>query len=71
MTNPIYDDSVVAEIHAIRKALLDDCHGDLVEYRRRTLERQAASGRRIIKSPLRKPTEQLDAREREDALRKR
>ena len=58
MTNqPIYDDPVVAEIHAIRKALLDECDGDIVKYRRRTRERQAASGRRIITSPLSKCTE--------------
>ena len=69
MSRPVYDDPVVAEIHAIRKALLDDCGGDLAEYRRRTRERQAASGRQIIRSPLRKRTEQSDARERENVLR--
>ena len=58
MTKPIYDDPVVAEIHAIRKALLDDCVGDMDEYRRRARERQAASGRPIITTPLKKSTEQ-------------
>jgi len=69
MNRSVYDDPVVAEIHAIRKALLDDCGGDLAEYRRRTRERQAASGRRVITSPLKKRTEQPDAREQEDVLR--
>ena len=58
MIRPIYDDPVVAEIHAIRKALLDDCGGDMDEYRRRVRERQANTGRRIITTPLKKSTEQ-------------
>ena len=33
MTEPIYEDPVVAEIHAIREALLDECQGDMEEYR--------------------------------------
>ena len=57
MTKPIYDDPVVAEIHAIRQALLDDCGGDMDEYRRRVRQHQEASGRRIITSPLKKRTE--------------
>jgi hypothetical protein len=58
MIRPIYDDPVVAEIHAIRKALLDDCGGDMDEYRKRVRERQANTGRRIITTPLKKSTEQ-------------
>lgn len=57
MPKPIYDDPVVAEIHAIRQALLDECGGDIDEYRRRARSRQAASGHRIITSPLKKRTE--------------
>ena len=63
MIKPIYDDPVVAEIHAIRQSLLDDCDGDMDEYRRRARERQAASGRRILTTPLKKRTEQTDAAE--------
>jgi len=70
MNRPIYDDPVVAEVHAIRKALLDQCGGDLDAYRRRTRERQAASGRRIVTSPLRGRTESHE-REGEDVLRNR
>ncbi len=58
MANPIYDDPVVAEIHAIRQSLLDDCGGDMDDYRKQVRERQAASGRRIITTPLKEHTEQ-------------
>jgi hypothetical protein len=51
------EDPVVAEIHAIRQALLDECGGDIKEYRRRARARQNASGRRIIAVPFRKRTE--------------
>jgi hypothetical protein len=63
MDMPIYDDPVVAEIHAIRKALLEQCGGDMDEYRRRVHANQMASGRRIITSPLKSRTEPSDARE--------
>ena len=52
MNSPIYDDPVVAEVHAVREALLDQCGGDLAEYRRRTRERQAASSRNVVTAPL-------------------
>lgn len=63
MTKPIYDDPVVAEIHAIRQALLDGCGGDIDEYRRQAQQRQAASGRSIITTPLKKHTEESVAPE--------
>ena len=59
----IPDDPVVAEIHAIRQALLDDCGGDLNEYLRKARDRQQASGRRIIHEPLRNRTEPSVERE--------
>jgi hypothetical protein len=62
--NEIPEDPIVAEIHAIRQALLDDCGGDITEYRRRALARQAASDRRIITKPFRNRTEQTVAVER-------
>lgn len=69
MTKPIYDDPVVAEIHAIRQALIDECGGDIDKYRKRTRSRQAASGRQIVTSPLKKRIEQSGARERENVSR--
>lgn len=64
MTKPLYSDPVVAEIHAIRQQLLDDCGGDVAEFRRRIRDRQAASGHEVVSGPLEKSTEQSDATER-------
>lgn len=58
MSKPIFDDPVVAEIHAIRAAMLDECGGDVKELMRRVAQRQRQSGRRIISEPLRKRREQ-------------
>lgn len=64
MTKTVYDDPVVADIHAIRQALLDKCGGDIDEYRKRTRSHQAASARQIVTSPLKNRAEQSDVRER-------
>ena len=63
MREPIYDDPIVAEIHAIRAAMLDECDGDIKELMRRVVERQKQSGHQIITRPLRNRTEQSDAAE--------
>ena len=63
MSEPIFDDPVVAEIHAIRAAMLDECGGDVKELMRRVSERQKHSGHRIITEPLHNRTEQKDAAE--------
>jgi len=60
MTKPLYHDPVVAEIHETRKQLLDDCNGDVTEFRRQLRERQAKSGRKIVHGPVPKRTEQSD-----------
>jgi hypothetical protein len=49
---PIYPDPVVAEIHEVRRRLLEESGGDVAEFRRRLRERENASGRKIIKGPL-------------------
>jgi len=54
--NRIPDDPVVAEIHAIRQALLDECGGDIDEYGRRARARQNPWGRKIITKPFRDRT---------------
>lgn len=54
MNKRIYDDPVVAEVHAIREALLERCGGDILTYRKQAGARQAASGRVVITSPLEK-----------------
>ncbi len=63
MREPIYDDPIVAEIHAIRAAMLDECDGDIKELMRRVAERQKHSGHEIITQPLRNRTKQADATE--------
>ena len=49
----MYEDPVVAEIHAIRAKMLADCDGDHDKLMRQVGERQRASGRKIIKAPFR------------------
>ena len=58
MTEPLYADPVVAEIHAIRERLLNECDGDVAEFRKRLRERQGRSEREIVHGPVRKRTEQ-------------
>lgn len=61
--NKLPEDPIVAEIHAIRQALLAECGGDIMGYRRRARARQSTSGRRIIAVPFRQRTEQNVATE--------
>ena len=63
MTKPLYEDPIVAEIQAIRQSLLDDCGGDIDEYRKGARQRQSVSGRCIITKPFRDRTEQKEERE--------
>ncbi len=58
MTKQLFEDPVVAEIHAIRELLLEQCGGDINEYRKRVLQHQKASGRPVITQPFRYCTEQ-------------
>ena len=55
MTEPLYDDPVVAEIHAIREKMLADCGGDLRLLMERVRQRQRASGRRVRPLPAASP----------------
>ena len=65
MTRTLYEDPVVAEIHAIRQSLLDECGGNINAYRKRVREQQESSERRIITEPFRKRTEQNAAPDRD------
>ena len=51
MTKPLYDDPVVAEIHAIRAKMLADCGGDHRKLMEQVRAREKASGRRVITAP--------------------
>jgi len=58
MTKLFHEDPVIAEIHAIRQSLLEQCDGDINEYRKRVRQHQKLSGRSIITEPFRDRTEQ-------------
>lgn len=51
MSEPLYNDPVVAEIHAIRTKMLAECGGDHRRLMEQVRQRQEASGRTIIKAP--------------------
>jgi hypothetical protein len=51
MSKPIYEDPVVAEIHAIRAQMLAECGGDYAKFLEEVRERQRASGRKVIAPP--------------------
>ncbi len=63
MNRPLYADPVVEEIHKIRARLLEDCGGDIAEFRRRLRERQAKSGRTVVHGAVGNRTEQTDSAE--------
>lgn len=51
MTKPLYDDPVVAEIHAIRAEMLANCGGDHRKLMEQVRQREKASGRQVIATP--------------------
>jgi hypothetical protein len=51
MSEPIYEDPVVAEIHAIRAQMLAECGGDHHKLMEKVREHERASGRRVIPAP--------------------
>lgn len=53
----LYADPVVAEIHEVRRRLLEASGGDVAKFRQRLRERQIASGRRIVSGSVKKHTE--------------
>jgi hypothetical protein len=61
LVESLYADPVVAEIHEVRRRLLEASGGDVAEFRRRLRERQKASGREIVSGPVKKRTEPRDA----------
>jgi hypothetical protein len=61
LVDSLYADPVVAEIHEVRRRLLEASGGDVAEFRRRLRERQKASGREIVSGPVNKRTEPRDA----------
>lgn len=51
MFEPLYDDPVVAEIHAIRAKMLADCGGDHRKLMEQVRARECAPGRQLIAAP--------------------
>ena len=58
MPKPLYEDPVVAEIHAIRAKMLADCGGDHQKLMQQVRERQRSSGRKIIAPPSATPSKE-------------
>ena len=61
LVESLYADPVVAELHEVRRRLLEASGGDVEEFRRRLREREKASGRKIVSGPVRKHTEPSNA----------
>jgi hypothetical protein len=59
----LYADPVVAEIHEVRRRLLEASGGDVAKFRQRLRERQSVSGRRIVSGSVKKHTEPSDAKD--------
>ncbi len=58
MPKPLYEDPVVAEIHAIRAKMLADCGGDHQKLMQQVRERQRFSDRKIIIAPFATPSKE-------------
>jgi len=61
LVESLYADPVVAELHEVRRRLLEASGGDVEEFRRRLREREKASGRKVVSGPVRKHTEPSNA----------
>ena len=61
LVESLYADPVVAEIHEVRRRLLEASGGDVAEFRRRLREREKASGREVVSGPVKKHTKPRDA----------
>ena len=61
LVESLYADPVVAELHEVRRRLLEASGGDVEEFRRRLREREKASGRKVVSGPVKKHTEQNNA----------
>ncbi len=51
MSGPLYEDPVIAEVHAIRAQMLAECGGDHRKLMERVDEHERASGRTVIPPP--------------------
>jgi hypothetical protein len=51
MSEPLFEDPVVAEIHAIRAEMLAECGGDHRQLMERVDDHEKATGRKLIPAP--------------------
>ncbi len=58
MNEPLYEDPVVAEIHAIRVKMLEECGGDHRKLMEKVYQRQKTSGHVLIPVPKLPPRKQ-------------
>lgn len=63
LAESLYADPVVAEIHEVRRRLLEASGGDVAEFRRGLRDRQNASGRKIVSGKVKKHTKPRDAQD--------
>ena len=61
LVESLYADPVVAELHEVRRRLLEASGGDVEEFRRGLREREKASGRKVVSGPVKKHTEPSNA----------
>jgi len=65
LVESLYADPVVAELHEVRRRLLEASGGDVEEFRRRLRERENSSGRIVVSGRVKKhrePSESADSR---------
>lgn len=51
MSEPLYDDPVIAEMHAIRAKMLADCGGDHRKLMEQVRARERAADRKVVPAP--------------------
>lgn len=51
MSSRLYEDPVVAEIHAIRDKMVEDCDGDHLKLMQQVREHQMTTCRRVLSAP--------------------
>ena len=61
LVESLYADPVVAELHEVRRRLLEANGGDVEDFRRRLREKEKVSGRKVVAGPVKTHTEPSDA----------
>lgn len=51
MSEPLFDDPVVADVHAVRARMLAECAGDHERLMRKVREREQKTDRRVVPVP--------------------